>query len=281
MSRRTASLAALIASAGLGLSAVPAAAQTHSEPHLVMSIEGGIATGSSLWSIPKQPIIPLGAEGSNPPLYDTLNLGRDVVASLVLGAGVTYFPGQHFGIGGEIQFQSFSTEDHCEITYETPVFPGGTRVDAQVCNYVNGHSDALSTLRFSAHAVYRVWSHNAVTPYARIGAGIATRTRSTVEVTGQFTDLSTGLPYTLALITDRNHASIFPAASLAAGVMLNLGPGYVGRFEIRDETATIEIPDGPANPVTEIAPKHSTWKHNFVISFALDIVLEHKRGHRY
>lgn len=272
----------LVALGALAVSAAGAAAQTPSEPHLVLSLHGGIITGAaSLWSIAKQPEAPImGLNGaSDTSQIDTVSLSRELATSLVLGGSGTYYPTPHLGIGLEMEFQGLIAEDHCQVTYNS--VPAGlpNRIP-EVCEYIGSHSTALTAVQFSAFGIYRLLPTASFTPYLRAGLGVASRSTSSVEMVGSFYDSASASTASVALVSDPNPGSVYPAASLAAGVMIPFSPAYGGRFEIRDQVMTVQVPDGPAG-LTRVATKRTKWTHNFVITFVFDIVLEHRHGRRY
>jgi len=265
---------------GRGLLAVPllaaplvSTAQERSEPRLVLSMFGGVSAGRSLWEINRQPLLVLGTELA--PEYDTLRLSRSIGAGIVLGVSGTFFRTPHLGISGEIVFLGLGTDDQCTLVFETPdVFER----NRQLCTNISQESASPTTVGFFAGGVYRAAPRGAMTPYLRGQAGLAVRNGSTVETTGSFVDASG--TRRRVLISDPAGTRILPSAGAAVGLMIQLGPGYQARLELRDQVLPMDRATGPADALGT-APTGTRLIHHVALTASIDIVLEQRRGRRY
>jgi len=271
VTRRLALLAALLA-------CTPAAAiaQQGAEPHLFLSIDGGVSIGGDVWTINRQP---LHVVYSTPPVYDTLMLSRRHGSAITLGGSAAYFPSGHLGIGVDIRFTGATNEDHC-----TPIFLNpdpGRDATSQMCDYLNGHSTAATVISFDVSGYYRFLPRGPVSPYATLGLGLATRDNSTVEVVSDFFDPGQGQTFERTIIADPNRQGVAAEFTGAVGVLVPLFPGYQMHFELRDDVMPIQVPSGAADAITQIAPKTSRWVHRPALTVGLDIVLAQQRRRRY
>src|SRR5207249_2207523 len=93
---------------------------TGPEPTIVLTLFGGVTSGHSLWHLDRQPLCVLQRSGSAyncTPQYDTLELGRDIGTSLVVGASGSYFPSPHLGAQATIFYLGFPFDDLCRGVY--------------------------------------------------------------------------------------------------------------------------------------------------------------------
>ncbi len=270
MTRRLVVLAALLACTPLA-----ATAQQGPEPHLLLSITGGVAIGGDAWTIGRQPLHVL---FSTPPEYDTLMLARRHGSAVTLGGGATYFPSDHFGVGADIRFTGTSNDDHC-----TPLFlnPDSVHATQQMCDYLNAHSTASTVISFNVSALYRFLPRGPVSPYIGIATGIATRDNSTVEMVSEYYDPGKGQTFEATIIADPNRRSVAPELTGVLGLMMPLAPGYQFRLELRDDYMPIDVPSGPASSLDQIAPKTSRWVHRPALTAGLDIILAQQHRRRY
>lgn len=250
----------------------PAAAQRRAEPNLLVTIFGGVTTGSSLWQIGKQPLSLLG----EPTMSDTLRLSRSLEPGVSLGASATYFSSPHFGITGEIFFMGFGLDDRCELTYRAP--PADT-VNLQICDDITERGGAASTIAFAIGGTYRFAPGRFASPYLRAQGGFTTRNASTVELVGRFTDVD-GITQTRLVIGDAGHSALHPTLAVGLGVLVPVSPGYQVGLEIRDNVLFFPTVTGPASSLAE-APTGTATRHSFSLVARFDIVLERKRGRRY
>lgn len=242
---------------------------------MVLSMFGGVAGGSHLWDISRQPLIVLGTEAS--PRFDTLRLGRKIKPGLVLGVSATIFRSAHLGISGEISFLGLSTDDDCTLVFESPGSDPFGR-NAQVCGDISSHGASPTTVGFFLGGNYRVAPRAFATPYLRAQVGLGVRSGSTIETVGTYLDA--GQPRRRIVILDNGGTRVLPSAGAAVGFMIPLGPGYQARLELRDQVLAMERVSGPADALAT-APTITNLVHSVALSAAIDIVLEQRRGRRY
>ncbi len=266
------------------LLAGPAAAQTPSEPNLILTIFGGVSTGNDLWSIGRQAICVLNTSDDNcSPAIDTLRLTRATTSSLVAGAAATYFPGPTVGYTLEVFYLGLPLDDGCTGVFYNPD-PGadvtyGPR-NEQLCTNISAASPSTSAIAFFGGVAFRLGATRSVSPYVRGSLGIVTYPTGTVELNGVF--IQGGQFRARAVIIDERPKQIAFSGQVAAGMTLRLGPGYQFRFELRDVLVPLQRVTGPAEIANQLhAPSVTKVFHHAALIMGLDIVLEKKRGRRY
>ena len=286
MRYRTRVVAAVSLACGWG-SFLPA--QTPDEPRLVLSMFAGYRVGRPLWTLNRQPFAVLVPSTVNPDstvvagpgIYDTLDLQREIGPSFVVGASGTYFPGPHVGFQGEIAFLSMGLESRCAIRQYQPAYPGD--IDPQLCSTLDRQTSATSAVSLAFGIVGRLTPGRGVYPYARASAGVLTRTRGTIQMTGIY-QTSDGLAAALVL-ADPDPVKTALHLTVGAGVSVTMGTGYQIWFEGRDVMAQLERVTGLADPTgstgTLVPPHSSRLLHNFVFAIGLDVVFEKQRRRRY
>ena len=165
------------------------------------------------------------------------------------------------------------------MAYTDPA--GGTRLgyNEQTCNDIARTGNSASTFVFSVGGVYRPVPSAKVQPYLRAQGGIATRSGSTVEVSGRFVD-GQGTTFERLVIADPDPGTLDPSASFGVGFMLPFAAGYQARLEFRDQLLFVSRITEPANALAQ-APTERRLEHSLALSIMLDIVLEQRRGRRY
>jgi len=278
------------------LALVPAAlsAQTGDHTNLVLSIFGGVSAGHSLWSLAKQPICVLqGAApnysgcqlNSSGDVADTFALARDVSSSLLLGAGVTIFPNPYIGFQGQIYYLGLSYDDRCTLT-SPPYQPDTENKNQQICQNFGATGASASAVSFVGGVVLRASPRHAISPYVSASVGLTSYSGGTLAVSGQFAanaiDPTTGQPYVIVrtIVVDTVPKTTSWTVQLGAGFTAAMSPGYQLRFELRDAILPLERLIGPANDFGQ-APHDTKIYHHIALTVGLDIVLEHRRGHRY
>jgi hypothetical protein len=263
------------------------AAQTPTEPRLLLSMFAGYRTGRALWTLNGQPLVVFIANGDTlvptPGQYDTLDLHRRIAPGLAIGASGTYFPKPNIGFLGEIAFLGMSTESQCTIRQSQP--PATGDIDPELCTSLQGQSVATSAVSFSAGVVGRLAPSRRTDPYLLAAVGFIERTRSTVEMLGYYRGAD-GTPIVETVVLDTIPSNTGMHVTLGAGVAFSLGPGYQLRLEGRDVIAEIDGVTGLANPhdptTSSLSPPHGGhFYHNFAFTVALDVVFEKRRGRRY
>jgi len=258
----------------LGTPPRPAHAQQRSEPQLLLTIMGGATTGTTLYQNLHQPLDLL----EDPFATDTLQLGRRLSTSVLLGASATYFPKPNFGLTAEISFIGFGRDDTCTMYYTDPT---NARVgwNEQTCNNIAGLGGSASTIAFEVGGIYRAFPRGGVKPYLRGQVGITSRNSSTVSLVGSFVD-GNNVTQNRLIIDDPDPSSVDPTATFGIGVMLPFAAGYQARLELRDKLMSVNRITGPADAFGQ-APTERMLVNSIGLTFMLDIVLEQRRGRRY
>lgn len=265
----------------LGLLCAPAAAQTSSEPNLVLTIVGGVATGSTLWTINRQPLDVL----CTPPQgcgIDTLRLVRDLTPGIIAGLTATYFRNPNVGFTLDVFFVEFPLDDTCEGIFYNPDSGGdpvfGTR-NNQVCNDIGSSSPSTSAISAMGGVVLRAAGRKSISPYIRGSVGVVGYSSGTVATSGVFVENQN--IRTRSVLIDDKPKTMRLGAQAAVGITARMSPSYQFRFELRDVIAPMEEVAGPAPITTLRPPKTTVLLHRFALTFGLDVVLEKSRGRRY
>jgi hypothetical protein len=268
----------------LGLLATRGAAQTPSQPQLILTIFAGASTGNSLWDVERQPFCVLQGSGSVQSCtaaHDTLRLTRDVSSSLIAGAGATYFPGPHVGYTLEVFYLGLPLDDNCTgVFFNTdpqadPVY--GSR-NAQLCDNITRAALSTSAIAFFGGVTLRAAASRVVSPYVRGGLGVVTYTAGTIELSGVYVD-GGNLQGRSVYLDEHPKQSAF-SGQVAGGFTLRLGPGYQFRFELRDAIVPLQRVTGPSDDFL-VPAKQTKIYHHVALTFGLDVVLEKSRGRRY
>jgi hypothetical protein len=254
----------------------PGAAQTGPEPNLILTLFGGATAGHSLWKVSRQPLCLYAANYSCSSLYDTLELTRNISASLVLGASGVYFKGPHLGIEGEIFYLGLPFDDTCRGVYYNP---DPNEIDQQVCLNIDAASPSTSAIGFYGGLVLRAAARHLISPYVRAGVGLVTYSGGTVELSGAFVDAS-GSIRSRAVYLEDNPRTVSSSIHAAAGVTTRISSGYQFRLEVHDAIVPLNRVTGPADDLAR-PPTASHSYHQFILTMGLDVVLEKKRGRRY
>jgi len=282
---RSARVAAGLAFAIGACLARPVQAQTAGQPNLIFTIAGGVLTGGDLWSLPRQLVYSEQTGSGN--VWDTAALGRKLHSGFLATLTATYFWTPHVALTAEAGFFGLENESSCAPVGAFNPTPFNNNQNAQACSGAQGANLPGNAEGLLAGLTYRVTTRG-VQPYLRAEIGAASLSSSFVETAGQalVNDTTVSTVYFLA---DENHKELTWMASLGAGLMLPLGPGYQLRFEARDIIISLPRPSGPATDTGRIAnvgalpdpPIGTRIVHVPSFTIGLDVVLEQRRGHRY
>lgn len=262
----------------------PAAAQTPSQPNLVLTIFAGASTGNNLWAVARQPFCVL--QGSPPvqscsPAYDTLRITRDVTSSIIAGASATYYPGAHVGYTAEVFYLGLPLDDGCDgVFYNTdpqadPTY--GPR-NAQLCDNISRASLSTSAVAFLGGVTLRAAGSRVVSPYVRGGVGFVAYTAGTIELSGVYVE--GGQLQSRAVYEGGNSSQLAFSGQLAGGFTIRMGPGYQFAFELRDVVVPLKRITGPSDDFAR-PPTESRLYHHVALTFGLGVILEKSRGRRY
>ncbi len=277
-------LAWLLAAAALTLAALPArlTAQTPDQPNLIFTISGGISTGPSLWTLPRQLAVVHTLFGAE---WDSVTLGRSLVTGFTATLGATYFRSPHLGYSFEVGFFGLDSQSSCRGL--GPWVADSSHVNQYACQYLQGDINRGDAVGFLGGLMWR-FTRGGTQPFVRAAIGPAILGSSYVEEEAPVI-LSNGGVEPVYFLADQNHRELSWMASLGAGVMLPLAPGYQLHVEVRDLLVSLPRPTGPATDTSLIAhdnvlPQPPTGMRLVQvpsITIGLDVVLEKKPGHRY
>ena len=261
----------------LALASAPlasAAGQRGSQPTLVLTIMGGTVTGHSLWRVDKQPLC-VGA-ASCTGQYDTLNIGRSIGSSLVLGAAGTYFLTPNVGVHLEISYLGLPVDSDCTALF---LNPDVENKNEQICNDIQAQAASGGAIAIFGGLTFRAASRRAFSPYVRANIGIVNQSQSTIEVVGGYQDGS-GAFFDRQVVVDNDPHRNTLLIGGAAGFTSPIGSGYQFRLEIRDIVTSLNRLTGPANALG-VGPTATRSYHHIALTLGFDVVLEKSRGRRY
>jgi hypothetical protein len=255
----------------LSVASSPVRAQTGSQANLVLTIFGGTVTGHALWTVAKQPFTVL-----NTTTYDTLELGRSIVSSIVLGAAGTYFISPHVGVHAELSYLGLPIDSHCRGVFYNP---DAENKNQQLCDNIEAQAPEGGAIAIFGGITLRAAARRAFSPYLAGSIGIVNHPHSTIAMEGSFVTAAGPQPPRLVL-DDPNPRRTSLLLGLGVGFASSLGPGYQFRFEMRDVVTSLDRLVGPANSLG-IGPKATRYYHHFALTLGLGVVLEKSRGRRY
>ena len=248
--------------------AIIAAQATGDQSRLVFTVSAGYVGGSRLWSSSSQAV-----QFINPP--DTLALERRIRSTLGAGVGGAYFPGENVGFLVDAFLIGLGFEDSCR-----QVFSSGAADIAEVCQSIQGKEKAGTAVILSGGTVFRFNSRKAISPYARVSAGLVFSNQSSLRTVGQFVNNS-GQIVDLFIYSDDHDSRVDPSLALGMGFTAAVASGYNLRWEVRDNIVGIQHVTGTI-PTTGFLPPHQrVFKHLFSMTIGFDVVLERRRGRRY
>src|SRR2546425_2822817 len=180
---------------------LPLAAQTAPQPNLVLTLFGGAVGGHALWSVGRQPPCVLATAPGGftcTAQYDTLELNRDIGASIAVGISGTYFKNPHLGFQGEVYFLGLPFDDRCINV--APYNADADRKNEQLCDDISGASLSTSAIALFGGLIVRASATHWLSPYLRAGVGLVAYSGGTVSLSGRFQLGST--VYSRAVILD-------------------------------------------------------------------------------
>ena len=255
-----------LATAALIVSAGPLEGQrTGDRARLIFTVSGAYVQGKGLWTVRDQPVL------DGPSTMDRLGISRSIMPTFGAGLSGTYFAGEHVGLTADAFLLGLGYEDNCTLI--TGVQSAQT---AEVCDDIDDNERRAAAVTLSAGAVFRFFSREAISPFARINAGLLFSNQSSVLTQGFSND---GVQ--LTIYDDEKDTRVGPALAIGVGASMPLGRAYHLRWEVRDNIVGIERVTG-ATPDARFEPPHErTFKHLFSLLIGIDVVLERQRGRRY
>jgi hypothetical protein len=254
----------------LGMVGAPSSAPaqaTKDQARLIFTVSAGVITGADLWAVPAQPvqfIVPA----------DTFALTRKIRSTLGVSFAGTYFPGDHFGWGGEAFLVGLGYEDGCRH-----VFSSGRTDVATACTSIQGATKSATAVSVSTGPIYRIMSRSSFSPYGRANLGLLFSSQSSIRMVGQFPSPEGTVD--LVVYDDDSESRVAPYLGLGIGVTAAVAKGYHLRLELRDNIMGVEKVTGATPEARTIPPHEVVYKHLFSLTFGFDVVLERRPGRRY
>lgn len=253
------------------LMATEAAAQTPASGKISVSVFGGVAMGGELWMIPSQRVGVLSNTGTEISV-DTMGIRRTVRSGLVVGISGTSFVTPNLGFGFELSYFGPSRDDECEIVFDSRV--NQSNPNRGMCDDITARTRTVGAINITASGYLRPFPTAVVSPYFRAIAGVADLSGSTTGIVGRYNGTDR------EVIRDQSGSRLGVTFGGGAGVVIPWSQGYAVRVEVRDQMYFRDVLDGPADAIG-VAPISTSLTHNVVLTFAVDIYLERRRGRRY
>jgi hypothetical protein len=253
----------------LAVQAGPLAAQrTGDRSRLIFTVSGAYIQGRGLWSVPNQPIQQ--SIDDTTALVDNMVLGRSINRTFGAGLSGMYFPGEHVGFTADAFLLGLGYDDSCRLTQ-----PVESSRSQAVCDDINEQEKSAAAATMSVGAVFRAFSREMISPFARVSVGLLFSNQSSVLMQGN-------IGQTLVPIyEDSKRTRVTPSMAIGIGASTPLARTYHLRWEVRDNIVGIEGVTGPI-PIRGFEPPHKrTYKHLFSVLIGIDVILERNRGRRY
>ena len=245
---------------------VPLEAQrTGDRARLIFTVSGSYVQSKGLWSVPGQPV------QDNPGFTDNLALSRSIMPTYGAGFSGTYFAGEHVGLTADAFLIGLGYEDNCRIVGNLQ-----SARNAEICADIDEEERRAAAVTLSGGAVFRFFSREPISPFARVTAGLLFSNQSSIRTEGFADD-----GVLLTIYEDESQTRVSPGLAVGVGATMPLGRAYHLRWEVRDNIVGIERVSGPTpGPRTE-PPHDRTYKHLFSVLIGIDVILERSRGRRY
>jgi hypothetical protein len=255
-----------IVAVALIVSAGPLEGQrTGDRARLIFTVSGAYVQGKGLWTVRDQPVL------DGPSTIDHLGISRSIMPTFGAGLSGTYFAGEHVGLTADAFLLGLGYEDNCTLI--TGVQSAQT---AEVCDDIDDNERRAAAVTLSGGAVFRVYSREAISPFARVNAGLLFSNRSSVLTQGFSNE---GVQ--LTIYDDEKDTRVAPALAIGVGASMPLGRAYHLRWEVRDHIVGVERVTGASADARFEPPHERTFKHLFSVLIGIDVVLERQRGRRY
>lgn len=246
----------------------PALAQrTGDQSRLIFTVSGAYVGDRGLWSVAPQPV-PDVAGGSG---IDNFGLSRSVMPTFGAGFSGTYFKGEHVGISADAFLIGLGYEDNCRIIGNVQ-----SSQNQEICDYIDLRERRAAAVTVSLGGVFRINSRDAISPFARVNAGLLFSNQSSIRTEG-FTDQAV----LLTIYEDDSDTRVSPAFAVGLGATMVLGRAYHLRWEVRDNIVGVQEVTGTTAGPRTIPPHEEKFQHLFSVLIGLDVILERQRGRRY
>lgn len=261
---------AAIAAALVAAHASPAAAQrTGDRARLVFTVSGAYIQGRGLWTVPNQPVGQTIDDTTS--FTDNYVISRSIKRTFGAGFSGMYFPGEHVGFTADAFLLGLGYDDACRLTQ-----PVESSLNQQICDDIDQQEKSAAAATMSVGAVFRAFSREMISPFARVSAGLLFSNQSSVLTQGV-----TNRNVLFTIYEDSKRTRVSPSFALGIGATTAISRGYHLRWEVRDNIVGIERVTGPI-AVRGFEPPHErVYKHLFSVLIGIDVLLERNRGRRY
>jgi hypothetical protein len=261
---------AAVAAALLAAHATPAAAQrTGDRARLVFTVSGAYVQGRGLWTVPAQPVQQ--TVDDTTALVDNFSINRSIKGTVAAGFSGTYYPGEIVGLTADAFLLGLGFDDSCRLTA-----PAESSRNQQICDDIDQQEKSAAAVTLSAGAVFRFFSREAISPFARVSAGLLFSNQSSILTQGV-----TNSGVLLTIFEDSKRTRVSPSLALGVGATTPIGRAYHLRWEVRDNIVGIEAVTGPTSAPRFEPPHERRYKHLFSVLIGIDVILERNRGRRY
>jgi hypothetical protein len=244
------------------------AQKTGDQSRLIFNISGGYAFGYDLWAIGAQPL-------TLDQQTDLLSLQRNMTGTWTAGLSVIYFGGENLGFTADAALIDARTQDGCKLLSNS-----GSVKNAEVCASIMDATRSAMAASLSGGVLLRTSSRAAISPYARLQAGVYFGSVNTVFMRGSYTNADNE-PVLVNIYTGGAGTYISPEGTLGAGVTIPVAKAYHLRFEGRATMHKLQIVNGATVVAGAEPPIGSRWVTDFSLQAGIDLVLERRRGRRY
>ena len=244
------------------------AQRTGDRARLVFTVSGAYVERKGLWSVASQPVQD---NVGTALIVDNFALSRGIMPAFGAALSGIYFPGEHLGITGDAFLIGLGYEDNCRITG-----PALSAQNAQVCADIDQRERRAAAVTVSGGGVFRLYSREPISPFARVTAGLLFSSQSSILTEG-FSEEGV----LLTVYDDETNTRVSPSFAIGVGATMQLGRAYGLRWEVRDNIVGVERVSGPTPGPRVVPPHDRTFKHLFSVLIGLDVLLERQRGRRY
>ena len=242
---------------------------TGDRSRLVFTVSGAYVQGRGLWTVNGQPVQQSVDDTTS--ITDLYTINRSIKRTFGAGFSGTYYPGETIGLTADAFLLGLGFDDSCRLA--EPVESARNR---EICNDIDQQEKSAAAVTLSTGAVFRFFSRELISPFARVSAGLLFSNQSSVLTQGVRND---GVLLTIYEDSDRTRVS--PSFALGVGATMPIGRAYHLRWEVRDNIVGIETVTGPTSAPRFEPPHERRYKHMFSVLIGIDVVLERNRGRRY
>ena len=261
---------AAVAAALLAAHASPLAAQrTGDRARLVFTVSGAYVQGRGLWSVPAQPVQQ--TIDDTIPSVDRMAINRSIKGTWGAGFSGTYYAGETVGLTADAFLLGLGFDDSCRIPP-----PVESSRNQEICDDIDDQEKSAAAVTMSAGAVFRLFSREMISPFARVSGGLLFSNQSSIVTQGVRND-----GVLLTIYEDSKRTRVSPSLALGVGATMPIGRAYHLRWEVRDNIVGIEAVTGPTEAPRFEPPHERRYKHLFSVLIGIDVILERNRGRRY